>query len=432
MLTRHFYKEDEVRSALMWCCCFGRVREALFWNQELIDSNCGEDALRILIHAWILFYGIGCVRWIQHAYELWSSDGFGEEDLQLLAYQLVSLPNHCHDSTILSLLYLGTQEFGNAPDRLTNKGTIPDTGRSLFEQTVYRAVAQGKCEYLWYLLRSEWNTPSLWNLLSSATNNPEKKEYLQTFQKIETLMGDELKVWFFRALAVATVTCPEPIFQKSNKELPKELNKTFQEDCKRWEENLGKKMRREYSIPKDCLYWVTERGNTTFYESTLDEIPDLLLYLGSNAYWKEALNNTDFDDFTEQEKLDFLESYMPDGHPMTWDKKELEKSHGSGVLRKEETPNHCKWLRIWIRSTESSLVWRGAERAYQIANTFPDLDINTFYAEHETLWKEHMSNWNLNPVKKILVLKTDIPETFTFEKHPEQPEVSEESESVLL
>ena len=109
---------------------------------------------------------------------------------------------------------------------------------------------------------------------------------------------------------------------------------------------------------------------------------------------------------------------MPDGHPMTWNSKEIEKSHGSGVLRLNEIPSHIKWLKIWYRSCESSLIWRGWERAFQVASNLEDLDLNCFYAENQIIWKETLQKWNLAPVKKILILKSTIQEPeLVFEKH---------------
>jgi len=54
MITRHFYKEDEVFAALLYCVTRGRAREAVFWAQELIDSNLADECVRQLIHSAIL------------------------------------------------------------------------------------------------------------------------------------------------------------------------------------------------------------------------------------------------------------------------------------------------------------------------------------------------------------------------------------------
>jgi hypothetical protein len=427
MLTRHFYKEDEVNAALMWACSTGRIREGLFWTQELIDSNNAMEALRILIHAWILFVGVRKMSWIQQASKLCSAETFEEDDLILLAYQLLNFPVENHDNTCLSLLYLGTQNPTEIPDRLNEKGWIDPKDISL-RASVHRCVAQGKCELLWYLLRTEWND-SCWTMLSEACSQQEKKEYFTILQNIETFLQDPTKTWFFRALAVSFACCPSALFRESSKVLPMTMRDFVQKDRAHWESILGRKERREYSIPKDCLYWVTERGNLTYYDSTTDEIPDLLLYLSGNEYWNEALGHKTFDDLTEEEKVDFLELYMPDGHPMTWDKKEIEKSHGAGSLRLNEAPSHIKWLRTWYRSLESCLIWRGWEKAFQVASTLEDLELNSFYLDHQMIWKETVQQWNTCPVKKQLVLKeVEKESTLVFENYPVEPEVESDGE----
>ena len=49
MITRHFYKQDEVLAALVFCICTNRSREAVFWAQELIDSNLILECFQTLV-----------------------------------------------------------------------------------------------------------------------------------------------------------------------------------------------------------------------------------------------------------------------------------------------------------------------------------------------------------------------------------------------
>lgn len=429
MLTRHFYKEDEVNSALLWSCATGRVREGLFWTQELIDSNCALDALRILVHAWILFVGVRRLSWLEQACKLWSAETFEEEELILLAYQLLMIPVEHHDVTCLGLLYLGTQDLEKTPERLLAKGWSDTTDTSI-QAMIHRSIAQGKCEYLWYFLRSEWNTDTL-KMLSDACSQTEKKKGLEWIQTIQVILNDDTKIWFLRAIAVSVACCPEKILRESFQPVPTQVREGFRNDLNQWEKDIGRKDRRQYSIPRDCLYWVTERGNLTYYDSTVEEIPDLLLHLSGNSYWDEALGGLPFDDLTEEDKVNFLELYFPDGHPMTWSSKELEKSHGSGALRIQEIPSHTKWLRSWIRNKQSCLIWKGWERAFQVASALEDLELNSYYETHQTIWKEHRDSWKLSPVKKQLVIKSvEQVQELQFEPNLQLVEDQEEFEEL--
>jgi hypothetical protein len=403
MYTRHFYKVDEVYSALTFATAFGRVREAVFWAQELLDSNLGLDCLKSLFHSWILFRGLGSFQWLEAALSIWKSGEIEDDAILLLTYQLASLPTSARDSTPLTLMYL---TFGDKqPDRLLATGCPLDDSRSVYEQAILRAVCQKKAEMLWLLLRRYFNEDHtvIWKYLGEATKDQAPiQSILHGLQDLEGLLEDPTKTFFLYALAVGAVCLSPQGLKESQKPLRVEIDPGTQKEIQGWTQCVGRKIRRVFEIPRDCLYWVTDRGQKPYTYSSVSELPDLFLDLEASEYWSEALESKSFDDLTDLEKFAFLDTYFPDGHPMTWEKHEIAKSHGDGCLGPKEEPSLQRWQRIWIRTTESRLLWKGWERASKFTVSIHD-DLVDLFAVNKDKWETDIAGWNLAPVKKVLV-----------------------------
>jgi len=81
-LSRHFYRLDEVRSALRDCIVNRRVDKGLFWTQELLDSGEDEYLFETLLEIWAFAVGPAKFRWVIDAADT------GRADLLMLSLQL--------------------------------------------------------------------------------------------------------------------------------------------------------------------------------------------------------------------------------------------------------------------------------------------------------------------------------------------------------
>ena len=386
MITRHFYKQDEVLAALVFCICANRPREAVFWAQELIDSNLILECFETLVLAMMKLKSIGGLTWLESALALWDSGELDEERVILLTYQLACCS--VRDVTPLALLVLGLRQYPKVPERLRTKAIG-------WEGLFRSAVAERKVLFAWLLLRVEWmdHPEAVWDLLE---NMSPRVKILHAAEKVEFLEGME---WVLRAIAVAT------LFPHPKSTLREELAADVQKSRCEWAAAMGRKSRREYTIPRDCLYGITARGLMINTESTVDELADLLEQMEIAPYWSEALGGRAFVDLSIQEQFDFTELYFPDGHPVTWPLSEQTKSHGYGVLRPSEEICAAKYWRTWIRREKSLLIWKGIDQTYkELEGKKGPLYYGELYLEALPLWREEMSRWCLEPAKKVLVV----------------------------
>ena len=386
MITRHFYKQDEVLAALVFCICTNRAREAVFWAQELIDSNLILECYQTLVVSWSKLKSIGGLAWFTNAMALWDSGELNEENVILLTYQLACCS--VRDATPLALLVLSLKKYPTVPERLRTKAVG-------WEALFRTAVAERKVLFAWLLLRIEWldHPEAVWNLLESLS--PQLK-VLRVAEQVEFL--EDIK-WVLRATAIASLfPHPKSTLRES---IPPDVQKSRCE----WAAAMGGKVRRDYAIPRDCVYGITERGRMVNTETTVDELGDLLEQMEIAPYWSEALGGRAFVDLSIEEQLEFTELYFPDGHPVTWLTAEKEKSHGYGSLRPDEEIESVKYWKTWIRREKSLLIWKGVDQIYkELEEKKGPLNYGELYAEALPSWREEMSRWCLEPANKVLVI----------------------------
>ena len=386
MITRHFYKQDEVLAALVFSICTNRPREAVFWAQELIDSNLILECYQTLVVSWSKLKSIGGIAWFTNAMALWDLGELNEENVILLTYQLACCS--VRDVTPLVLLVLSLKKYPTVPERLRTKAVG-------WEALFRTAIAERKVLFAWLLLRIEWmdHPEAVWDLLERMS--PQVK-ILRVAEQVEFL--EDMK-WVLRATAVASLfPHPKSTLRES---IPPDVQKSRCE----WAAAMGGKVRRDYAIPRDCVYGITERGRMVNTETTVDELGDLLEQMEIAPYWSEALGERAFVDLSIEEQLEFTELYFPDGHPVTWLTAEKEKSHGYGALRPDEEIESVKYWRTWIRREKSLLIWKGVDQIYkELEEKKGPLDYEELYVEALPSWREEMSRWCLEPAKKVLVI----------------------------
>jgi hypothetical protein len=305
-LTRHLYREDEVRAALLWCIMKRRITETAFWATELEESGCEFDAE--IVKAWT--YGIGAAG----LGFLGKLDGTVRTAIALAFY-----PHR--DASVIAVL-------GSKPTA-TGSPTIPDGDWTAEEACALRAMIQGRAGTAFAI---EWP----WSLWHTAM----RFKHGRTFEIEECLEAKALAV---SIVCQATLVVKEPSF-----EAPVEVASAIEA----WPD-LRLRERRVYAIPIECLSHLTARGRLDCYTSTEAEIRDLKRLertLEKSPLWAEAivLARTSDDEYE-----DFYDSYFDD-IPDEWSLVDRAKSHGRGT-------NQCDLKRFLVRwfGSMSSVIWKG-------------------------------------------------------------------------
>lgn len=354
MITRHFYRLDEVEASLLWCLIHRRTEESLFWCLELVDSGLGIYAFQLLWKAWIYFVGTGSLAWFQQALLIWRSDEIQEPDILLLCFQLATLPSENRDCSPFCLVLMGLQDY-----------TVPAnhiTGQLQNLSVVQKAIQQRKLELAWQICKLQWTPEDYLAILSQ----PEHKEIFTNILTLQEILElPENLQWITRALSICFVslTFSKKELAHSKKPLQAELSSLLLTKLSEWKDLLGKRKRRYYPILIDSLSWITQRGRQTYKKTTLAELREIWKHIDSSV---PCWENKDFDIESDGYE-DLMDETFPDDIPDEWSAADQQKSHGPGVLQLKETPSYTKFLKKWLRVQSCRLVWNGIQKALDIS-----------------------------------------------------------------
>jgi hypothetical protein len=376
MLTRHLYRYDEVRAALLWCIASKRTTEAIFWVQELLDSGCYTELYQVLFEGWLWSVGIARLEWFRQFWILFEKPDVNEEELLLLANGLLRLP--VRDSTVLHLLFHGpTHSIERLPPTPKTDAFLPlvsEIANTPLKQALVRYFRVGKVISAWilaYQLFRQEGEDAWWDFLSRyelvSQGSPSVRQCFEGFRGVcESLFPEDESVQLAcRATAVAFL-CLSPSRQNKSiyclSEVPLD---THSASClAEWKSLEGRRKRRVYAPPSDCLSWITSRGCNPYTKTTIKELRNLpidVLREKGCPFWQEALDEKNpwrDDDAYE----DFWDTYFPDDIPDEWSLEDQKKSHGPGILRPNETASVGKLAHKWFFRIPSLLIWNAAKQ----------------------------------------------------------------------
>lgn len=340
MLTKHFYRLDEVCAALHWAILTQRYKEIAFWCLELIDSDFASELVETLIKTWAYSYCIIYKEWFPEFIEVFHN---GDRDSYIgIAFALAKVSKR--DNTVIAILTAGLVQR-EVPDRIHR-----------LELTAENAIRRKKTFLAWCLLRGKWN----WSVIPDGTT-----------KSACCMLEDYMDKWVLRAVALTLATTDtfelEPT--QVNTVIYDEVVKMINE----WDTLLGRRARRVYKIPVDCLLYITRRGRMSVYKDTLDE-------LRNDVYDMYARKNPEM---------------FPDDIPDEWSKEDQEKSHGPGVLSKTTSDKDMieKYLRRWFNSDTIGTWGKG------LGVGLSDLNFGRY--ENES-WITVSDSWPKKPVLKVL------------------------------
>ena len=345
MITRHFYRFDEVRAALLYAIMKGRALETAFWTQELLDTGLSAQLWTILTEAWLWFSVAMDPHWITDV----------KSDPHLAAYRLASGPK---DNSLWAVLCINPIDM---PDTLCANvpKSMPYT-KPCLEKYLYIALHQKKG------LAACWAANRL-------GEDAVKQLRMLPLPLPPTLLLCASVLW----------TCSRdvaPFRPPMNQEIVGQVAK--------WSTMLGRRARRLFQIPMECLYGLTQRGCLNQKETTVQEIRQIHDHLTAHI--------------TDDDELEaFYQATFPDDIPDEWSQKDQQMSHGQGVLRTGERLSLAKLGRIWFQA-ESRYAWGFYEWTGDDRLGTSSLDFQMI-ADNLNVGDDTLVAALLEPVRKLLI-----------------------------
>ena len=327
-LTKNLYREDEVAAALMFCCVRGKMVEAIFWCQEMLDSGLIDPLLTALRDVWLYGFGVKALGWFRELQSL--GDAIDPDDILQLVAQLSTAEK---DRSILLILASAA-----GPDRVSIGRAPP--GLDKFQSFVALAILQRKTLTAWEGVKSMADPDPFLRTVAMAKHGVAGCQFLLTLEGLGR--------WEGLAAAVAALCLSAAEFAASWKA----------PSAATVEQALGG---RAYEIPFESLGWKTARGQSRI--STEKEIMGRLEKPGAlwgSVYWDEIAEGLGGwgevrSNWPVREA--FYDQHFPDDIPDEWSSKERSKSHGIGA---DMTP--AATFRAWFNRARSAVVWTTTEQ----------------------------------------------------------------------
>ncbi len=351
-LSRHYYRLDEVRAALRDCIINRRVDKGLFWTQELLDSGEDDYLFETLVEVWAFAVGPAKFRWIIDAYQT------GKEDLLSLSLQLLRLPRTAADGSLLGAVLRAYEGC-----RLAGQLASP---ASSFREAVRKGDIRTAVT-AWLQLEGGAAAALLGEQCALAA--PAKSLVLEALSTWPGWAPEPLTcpIWatLCAVLAIMGLCMTEAQWAESTKPytpLKDETKASLTDLLDEWRGLLGRRARRQYEIPQDCLKWDTARGRMRRTERTTSELWRVWEVMRGTRCWDDlaAVTGYRWAGYDTEGWADFAEAAShPDDWPDEWSAESQGLSHGDGCLGPSERLYRPQWLRRWL--PDAALIGETAE-----------------------------------------------------------------------
>ena len=334
-LTRHLYAEDEVVAALQYCALRGRIIEAVFWCEELLYSEAVEPLFTGLRRIWLYGFGIGALSWCRAFLAAEAAEDVDFEQMVGLVIWLSRLGAK-RDNTYLILC-------GSTAPAEQAKFSVAPKGLKGADAYFVACVEQGRCISAWRAFGS------------IARLAAERKHGAAGLEACDLLVD-------YPAMLVAALCLPKGVLAGRLRDQP--LGSLVEVERARADWLVGRRARRK-AIPQDCLYWATERGKKTVYETSEKVLRGSLERPGKlwdSPYWDSVADGLGGWEAVRSDpdvRMAFYDEYFPDDIPDEWSVGDRELSHGRGALQPGATPCGERFLFNWFGRISSAVIWDG-------------------------------------------------------------------------
>lgn len=336
-------------------------------------SGYVAETISLLFESWLWHTGSRKLEWLINASRMLSSDELSEDDILLCTYHLASIRTKERDSSIWNILVLTVQNPEKMPDHVSPK-TPPSLGSLATNdpKEVYfiRAIYQGKARSAWWI--SQYiSDDRVWELLKWTSSNvftEYESKYSACFQALhdyEKLFGYSSPKYdiLVRCMAVLSV-CIGDKRASFCEPMSDGIDDRYKEMLSEMDTFVGLKRNRLFTIPSYYLYGITARGRIKISQHNLLQINNVEKNIIGCPFWNEAIAEYGAVDeetrkitWNSDEAMEnFYAQYFPEDIPDEWSAEEKKKSHGHGILGKNDKPNIWKYSQIHFRKP-SHLAW---------------------------------------------------------------------------
>jgi len=351
-LTRNLYRLEEVRASFVYALLIGKTKEAVFWAEEILASECGHLLGEMLMSCWIWHccpYDLGLLSRIR---ALDYENTCDESHIHVIMRLQSAMKKATSSCIVLSLLVAGTRLWpigGNgtpAPSSQETKESAIRAGQTGLSAEVCHAITtflqKGNVAKAWYFM-SRADPSCIRRLIPFLDGSDHKSvEHLLVFSEI-----DEWCLPAFCAICcILGATDDQLVLFTKKSDYEADDVRNYLASLNSWDRKQGGRRGRIYAVDTAGLYGCTERGRLTTEYETITELYDIYpRLLEGTEFWKRVVAGYDISD--DSQKEDFFDTWFPNDIPDEWSLEDQQKSHGDCILKGPYDPR--TYIRTYFR-----------------------------------------------------------------------------------
>ena len=371
MLTRNLYNLQEVKASLAYAMLVRKLRESLFWAQEILASECGWELGDVLIHFWLQYC---CPYDMTLPVAIKALDYEGDMDTAIIAVIMRLIQAQTGENMIMEIFVEGfnrypfpnykvkpTKENATFARQLSEKSGIP----ALICLEIWNALEKGEVSRAWHIAfqQGKGKEGAVADIIPLLAEGVPAKT-IDCLLELSNIL--EYKVHSYIAcFLLIGLSKTEKIKARKKTEIEYDNIPGLMLSVSSWFKKQGKRSARVHAIETRALYGLETKAE-------LQELYDIYPQLkDATPFWQRIIAGYDLTD--DNKKEEFYETWFPNDIPDEWSLEDQQMSHRLNGKEAEDDP--LKFLEIFYRKFRKSRR-AGAYKKLVLGRDFRNMEVS--------------------------------------------------------
>ena len=371
MLTRNLYNLQEVKASLAYAMLVRKLRESLFWAQEILASECGWELGDVLINFWLQYC---CPYDTSLPVAIKNLDYEGDMDTAIIAVIMRLIQAQTGENKIIEIFVEGfnrypfpnynvkpTKENAQFARKLSEKSGIP----AIICLEIWNALEKGEVSRAWHIAFQQGKgkkgaVADIIPLLAEGVSRKTIDCLLELSNILEYKVHSYIACFLLIGLSKA-----EKIKARKKTEIEYDNIPGLMLSVASWFKKQGKRSARIHAIEPRALYGLEKKAE-------LHELYDIYPCLqDATPFWQRIIAGYDLTD--DNKKEEFYETWFPNDIPDEWSLEDQQMSHRLNGKDAEDDP--LKFLEIFYRKFRKSRR-AGAYKKLVLGRDFRNMEVS--------------------------------------------------------
>jgi hypothetical protein len=371
MLTRNLYDLQEVKASLAYAMLVRKLRESLFWAQEILASECGWELGDVLIQFWLQYC---CPYDMSLPNAIKTLDYEGDMDTEIVAVIMRLIQAQTGENKIMEIFVEGFNQYPFPCYKVKPRKENVAFARMLSEKSgipaiiclkIWNALGKGEVSRAWHIAFQEGKgkegaVADIIPLLAEGV--PVKT--IECLLELSNIL--ELKVHSYIAcFLLIGLSKAEKIKARKKTDIEYDNIPGLMLSVASWFKKQGKRAGRVHAIEPRALYGLEKKAE-------LYELYDIYPRLkDATPFWQRIIGGYDLTD--DNKKEEFYDTWFPNDIPDEWSLEDQKMSHRLNGKEAEDDP--LKFLEIFYRKFRKSRR-AGAYKKLVLGRDFRNMEVS--------------------------------------------------------